>query len=198
MGRKNRSDAKRAEIIKHVYDVIAESGIEGATLSRIAKHMGIHKSLLTYYFHTKEEMIIALVDFITETYESLFLDKISHISDTRQRLETALDIVFSRQWDKVINARVFYSCFYLTLMNETIRLRFHKMYDRFKDVLKQELTIGRDQGIIDIEDPEQSAVFIVSLSEGYDCYWIISGDDKDTDRYGRHCKEQVKTLFKMK
>ena len=198
MGRKNRSDAKRTEIIKHVYDVIAESGIEGATLSRIAKHMGIHKSLLTYYFHTKEEMIIALVDFITETYESLFLDKISHISDTRQRLETALDIVFSRQWDKVINARVFYSCFYLTMMNETIRRRFHEMYERFKNVLKQELTIGRDQGIIDIEDPEQSAVFIVSLSEGYDCYWIISGDDKDAEHYGRHCKEQVKTLFRMK
>ena len=72
MGRKNRSDTKRSEIIKHVYDVIAESGIEGATLSRIANHMGIHKSLLTYYFHTKEEMIIALVDFITETYEKFF------------------------------------------------------------------------------------------------------------------------------
>ncbi len=198
MGRKNRSDTKRSEILKHVYDVIGESGIEGATLSRIANHMGIHKSLLTYYFHTKEEMIIALVDFITETYEKLFLAKISHISDPRQRLETGLDIIFSRQWDKVINARVFYSCFYLTLMNETIRRRFHTMYDRFKDVLKEELTICRDQGIIDIVDPEQSAVFIVSLSEGYDCYWIITGNDKDADRYGRHCKEQIKILFRMK
>lgn len=198
MGRKNRSEEKRTEILEHLYDVISEGGIEDATLSRIARHMGVHKSLLTYYFNTKEEMIIALVDFITDKYLKTFHDMVSRIEDPRERLKTSLDVIFSHQWVRVIDYRVFYSCFYLSIVNEKIRLRFKEMYDVMKDVLVKDLKIFREEGIIDVDSPEDAAVFIISMLEGFDYYLVVSGYDSELEKYTDYLRNQIAKMLNLK
>jgi AcrR family transcriptional regulator len=195
MGRINRSEEKKEEILRHLYDIISEKGIEGATLAKIAKRIGIHKSLLTYYFNTKEEMIIALVDLITEKYLRAFYDMASRIEDPKKRLEASLDIIFSRDWVEIIDFRVFYSCFYLSLTNEKIRHRFKKMYDRMKEALVGELSTYVDEGLVKIENPEEAAVFIITLLEGFDYYWAVSGYDREVEAYGRGLKDLLVKQF---
>ena len=197
MGRKNRSEQKREEILRHVYEIVSTQGVEGATFSRIAEHVGIHKSLLTYYFNTKEEMIISLVDVITERYIETFNDLVSRVEDPRVRLEKSLDMIFSREWVRVINFRVFYSCFYLGLMNEEIRRRFKTMYDRLKEILVRELETYMADGIVRIDDPEKTAVLIIIQLEGFDYYLAVSGYDTETEKYGRHIKEHLVTMLNI-
>jgi AcrR family transcriptional regulator len=191
MGRKNKSEQKREEILEHVYKVISAEGVQGATFSRIAEHAGIHKSLLTYYFNTKEEMIISLVDLITDRYIERFYDMVAGITDPRERLEKSLDVVFGRQWVRIIDFRVFYSCFYLGLMNEEVRARFKAMYDRLKKILVEELKTYMARGIVRIDDPENTAIFIIIQIEGFDYYLAVSGYDKKTERYGRYLKQHL-------
>jgi TetR/AcrR family fatty acid metabolism transcriptional regulator len=191
MGRINRSEEKREEILGHVYEIIRSDGVEGATFSRIAEHAGIHKSLLTYYFDTKEAMIISLVDKITERYIETFHDAVSRIQDPHERLMTSLDMIFDRQWVRVIDYRVFYSCFYLGLMNEEIRRRFAAMYDRLKEILVRELSTYAAHGIVKIDDPEKTAILIIIGLEGFDYYLAVSGYDARTEAYGRHVREHL-------
>jgi len=198
MGRKNRSQEKRLELLGHVADAIREDGIEGATLSRIAKRAGVHKSLITYYFSTKDEMIVALVDFITDQYEEAFSGLVAGIDDPDRRLETCLDIIFGRNWTQIVDYRVFYSCFYLSLMNERVRERFSLMYDRLKGFLIREIDLGRDRGIIDVEDSEKAAVFIMMLLEGFDYYWAVAGYVRDVEEYGEYFKMHIKKFLGMK
>lgn len=198
MGRKNRSDKKRTEILEHLYEIISKGGIEEATLSKIAKHMGVHKSLLTYYFKTKEEMIISLVDFITDKYLRTFYDMVSRIEDPRKRLEASLDVIFSQHWVRVIDYRVFYSCFYLSIVNEKIRIRFKKMYDIMKEVLVKDLEIFKNEGIIEIENPEETAVFIISMIEGFDYYLVVSGYDRKLEDYSTYLRNQIVKMLNVK
>jgi len=198
MGRKNRSQEKRLELLGHVSDAIREDGIEGATLSRIAKRAGVHKSLITYYFSTKDEIIVALVDFITDRYEEAFAEMVAGIDDPDRRLETCLDIIFGRSWIEIVDYRVFYSCFYLSLMNERVRERFSLMYDRLKSFLIREIELGVSQGIVDVEDSEKAAVFIMMLLEGFDYYWAVAGYVRDVEDYGEYFKAHIKTLLGVK
>lgn len=195
MGRKNKSEAKREEILNHVYEIISARGVEGATFSQIAEYAGIHKSLLTYYFTTKEEMIISLVDVITRRYVQTFYAMVSGIEDPRERLEKSLDMIFGKQWVRVIDYRVFYSCFYLGLMNEAIRARFKSMYDRLKEILVEELEGYAARGIVRIDDPETAAVLIIIQLEGYDYFLAVSGYDAKTQEYGRYIKELLTTML---
>jgi len=197
MGRKNKSVEKREEIIQRLYEIIGTHGIEGATFSQIAEHIGIHKSLLTYYFKTKEEMIIALVDTITRKYIETFYDALSAIRGSHDRLEKSLDMIFSRDWVRIIDYRVFYSCFYLGLMNEEIRTRFKAMYDRLRELLVEELKDYTANGIINIDDPEKTALLIIIQLEGFDYYLAVSGYDPQTEHYGRYVRDHLAGILNI-
>jgi AcrR family transcriptional regulator len=191
MGRINKSDQKREEILEHVYEIISTEGVEGATFSRIAERAGIHKSQLTYYFNTKGAMIVSLVDLITDKYIERFYEMVASVTDPRARLEKSLDVIFSRQWVRIIDYRVFYSCFYLGLVNEQVRARFKAMYDRLKEILVEELKTHMARGTVTIDDPETTAVFIIIQLEGFDYYLAVSGYDKKTEQYGRYLKQHL-------
>lgn len=195
MARKNKSDQRRAEILAEVYEIIARDGIEGVTFSKVAKHIGIHKSLLSYYFENKEEMIVALVEFMAESYEKGFAEMVSGITDPKMRFEGCLDILLGEEWDRIVNPTVFYSCYYLSLLNPKIRDRYRMMYERIKEVIVEELKNSAQLGVVKIEDPEKAAVLIISIMEGFDYYWTIIGHENITKDYGRYFKTQILGLF---
>ena len=122
MGRKSKADERKREILKHFYNVLNTEGYAGATLEKVAKIMGVHSSLLVHYFKSKEEMMLALVDSITDSYVNFFLHELDHIRDPDQPLKNSLDLVFSRKWTGVVDAGVFYGPYMdLTFRNRKVK-----------------------------------------------------------------------------
>lgn len=63
-GRKRRSfieEARRAQIVEAAARVVAEAGYANASLSRIAEQAGISKSVITYHFSGKDEILRSVV-----------------------------------------------------------------------------------------------------------------------------------------
>ncbi|MDC7124202.1 MAG: TetR/AcrR family transcriptional regulator [Spirochaetales bacterium] len=195
MGRPNHSDIKRSEIVQYVYKAIQDHGIEGATLSTIASYMDGHKSLLTYYFNTKEELFIALVDWCIEEYEKFYFESIKDITDYRERYEKSIELIFSRQWHENINVKVFYSCLYLSMYNPKIKIRFKDMYRRFLESLESELTLYKEKGLINIDDISGTASYILAIVEGFDQLWITMEDSHDFEKSSKLFQQQVRTML---
>ncbi|WP_030160536.1 TetR/AcrR family transcriptional regulator [Glycomyces sp. NRRL B-16210] len=53
--------ARRAQILQHAIDVVADLGYAGASLNRIAEHAGISKGLISYHFAGKSDLLKAIV-----------------------------------------------------------------------------------------------------------------------------------------
>src|SRR2546428_6717925 len=53
---------RRAEIVEAAVAVIAEQGLQNLSLSQIEKRAGMSRGQLTYYFPTKEEILLAVFD----------------------------------------------------------------------------------------------------------------------------------------
>ncbi|WP_035696348.1 TetR/AcrR family transcriptional regulator [Glycomyces tenuis] len=53
--------ARWTQILRHTVDVVADRGYAGASLNRIADHVGISKGLISYHFAGKDELLEALV-----------------------------------------------------------------------------------------------------------------------------------------
>jgi AcrR family transcriptional regulator len=49
--------ARRAQILKAAIETIAHAGYAGASLARIAKHAGISKSVISYHFRGKDDLV---------------------------------------------------------------------------------------------------------------------------------------------
>jgi TetR/AcrR family transcriptional regulator, fatty acid metabolism regulator protein len=58
--------ARRAQILRHAIDVVADHGYAGASLNRIAEHAGISKGLISYHFAGKTDLLEAIVHYVFE------------------------------------------------------------------------------------------------------------------------------------
>jgi len=189
MARKSKADIRKPEILDSFYQVLSQEGLEGASIAKIAGHMGVHPSLLIHYFKTKEEMIVELVDFMIEKYEEVYLHNIREIKDPQKRLDAILDSIFGVKWANLFDIKVFYACYYISLRNDRVYKRMKRMYDRFRELLVEEIKIYIEEGIIVDVDPERMAVLIISLVEGGNFYWTMIRDDAQIEELSRYLKE---------
>lgn len=160
------ADIRRREILESYYQVISKKGIEGSSIARIAKLMGVQPGLITHYFKTKDEMTAGLVDFILEKYEEPYFYGINEAGDYEKRFHMLLDGLFGLDSIRFVDDGAFYSCYCLTFRNRKIRDQFEKMYDRFRTLLIKELTLYMNEGVIGKVDITNAANVIMSLMEG--------------------------------
>src|SRR3954454_4319993 len=59
---------RREQIVDAAVAVIAEQGIQNLSLSEIEKKVGMSRGQLTYYFKTKEDILLAVFDRLVEQW----------------------------------------------------------------------------------------------------------------------------------
>ena len=175
---RDKAETRKKEILDSFYAVLAEEGLEGASMAKIASRMGIHPSLIVHYFSNKEEMVIELVDYMLAMYEETFLPQLQKIADPEERLLASIDALFGQEWAKLVDISVFYSCYSLCFRNARVRDSFKRMYSRLREVLVLEISELMDLGVVVRADPGRLADFLISLMEGYYFYSGLMGEDR--------------------
>ncbi len=193
---REKAELRRKEILDNFYAVLAEEGLEGASIAKIAARMGIHPSLIIHYFSTKEEMIIALVDHILARYEETYLPRLREIEDPEDKLEATIDAIFGLDWARLVDAGVFYACYSLSFRNQRVKESFKKMYSRLREVLEGETRDLMQRGILVSADPGKMADLIISMLEGYDFYRGVMEDELDFDELAPFLKRNAMAILK--
>jgi AcrR family transcriptional regulator len=188
------ADIRRREILESYYQVISKKGIEGSSIARIAKLMGVQPSLITHYFKTKDEMTTGLVDFILEKYEEPYFYGIDEAADPPGRFRMLLDGLFGLDEIRFVDDGAFYSCFSLTFRDQRVRRQFETMYDRFRTLLVRELTLLMNEGVIKMSDPSHAANVIMTLMEGLGHFEQMM-DARDYSNLCRSMKEMARRFL---
>jgi AcrR family transcriptional regulator len=61
---------RRTQIVEAAVEIIAEQGLQHLSLSAIEKRAGMSRGQLTYYFHTKEDILLAVFDHLLDRMRS--------------------------------------------------------------------------------------------------------------------------------
>jgi AcrR family transcriptional regulator len=186
--RTRKGEARRREILETFHDVLAEEGLEGASINRVASRMGINPSLIMHYFPTKEEMVCALVEHILSRYEETFLPRLRAVADPEERMRAAAEVLFGPEWPGLVNEGVFYACYSLSFRNPRVRESFRGMYSRLREVLAEEIGALVDACVIAGGDAGNIADLVIILLEGYDFYRGVMGGDERREELGRYLK----------
>ncbi len=184
MARKPDRAVRRQEILEHFYEVLASEGLEGASNSKLARHMDINPSLIYHYFSSKEALICELVDYLAEQYKRNFSPVIDTASEPGERLELIVKTLFSRDWVQLIDMGAFYSCYALSFRNERVRDSLRGMYVELRRWLAAEISALMEAGVVAGTDPEKLADAVISLLEGYDFYRCLMGEEERFDELG--------------
>ena len=186
--RKRQSAIERKPaILKAFYEVIESEGFENASVAKVAMKAGVHPSLVIHYFGSKEKMVLELVDEVLATYANLFR-RLPKEGAPGQRLERLLQLVWSREWHEAASFAVVFSFLALSQRDKEVRERVRNLYDNYRRYLLAQVSFFAEEGVIQIDDPEEAVEAFISLSEGshYFCRFHI-----DNGTFDSHCRKMI-------
>ncbi|KJS00575.1 MAG: hypothetical protein VR65_12220 [Desulfobulbaceae bacterium BRH_c16a] len=195
--RKNQTAAlRKPEILESYYNVLIKEGLEGASLSKIAKKLNIHTSLIFHYFQNKDNLTSELVELMIEKFKSTHLLAFDHIEDDEERFTALIDKIFSLQWSRTVDPGVHFGFYYQSFRDKGTLERLRKMFAWLRNYLQEQLDIFNKKGIIEVSDSRRAADYIVTLMEGLEFHAQFLNEARPFEEFAETAKKALLALLK--
>ncbi len=196
MKKRQNAELRKPDILKHYYQVILKEGIEGASIAKVAKRMKINPSLIIHYFATKDNMTVALVDYMSKIYNNLFMEMKIETDDPNKRIDRLVEIFCSDEWYRNTDISGDFSIFSISFRNKKVFRHVQNMYLDFIKLIKKELELASATGKVRIKNPERTAELIVSALEGYRHFKHFYINEPESENYRKDMMETLKQIIK--
>ena len=156
----------RARIIESAYKLIAEKGYNQTSIQMISDAIDIKKSLVYYYFDSKEELYFSLIEeFLSGSNAQTFNYDISVEGYKKELLSFGLNFIENYKSDEV------FSSFVMEVYMQSKRIpelsdRMSGFHKSFKDELRNIINVGVNLKIIDNKYIESYVDFIYTIIHG--------------------------------
>jgi len=196
-GRKNKNaELRKPEILEGYYRVLIKEGLEGTSFSKIARHLGIHPSLILHYFENKENLRLAIVELMISKYKSRHMINFDHIENDEQRFIALINMIFSYEWSRTVDPGVHFGFYYQSFRDKKISGLFQEMFQWLRDYLYEEFVIFNDKGIIEVNDERKAADFIITLMEGMEFHAQFLGQGRPFEEFAETAKKSAHAVLK--
>jgi len=196
MKKRQNAELRKPDILKHYYQVILKEGIEGASIAKVAKRMKINPSLIIHYFSTKDNMTVALVDYMSKIYNRLFMDMKIETDNPEKRLDRLVEIFCSDEWYNNTDISGDFSIFSISFRNKKVFRHVQEMYLDFIKLIRRELEIAVSTGKVKINNPQRTAELIVSALEGYRHFKHFYIDQAESENYRQDMMKTLRQIIK--
>lgn len=180
------------KILEATLETIAREKISGTRMHLIAKDAGMSQSNLHYYYPTKNELLIALLDEIQER----FTKKRAESVDLKNKsFEENLSGLFNEKKDIILNdKKIDYAQFDYWVqgtVNEEIGSKFEKTFDEWRNDISKVLLENDAYSKMDPQYKELLPFIIVSLMMGASMQYLIDEGKFDLNQYFYTAKKMV-------
>lgn len=136
-GRHASETVRRSQIIKAAYHVAAARGLDGLTVRRVAERAEVSPGLVLFHFEKKEQLVIALLDWLLETTTVLHVsDEIARIRSPLDRLRALLQQEMDRLSSEPKRMRLFFDFWSRGIRNPRIRTKMQRELARYRDAFR--------------------------------------------------------------
>ena len=136
-GNRAAEDVRRAQIIRAAYAVAGSKGLEGVTVRDVARKAGISHGLVLFHFNTRQQLIIALLDWLLETTTVLHVtDDIANIAEPLDRLHALLRMEMDRLSREPRRIRVFFDFWAKGIRHTAIRSKMRRELARYREAFR--------------------------------------------------------------
>jgi AcrR family transcriptional regulator len=179
------SEERKKEILDAATDVFVRQGIHKARVDDIAEEAGLSKGALYWYFKSKDEIIIAMLDRIFER-EFLHLQKLgSQGGSALERLNIFLDSTIAdiQRWLRLVP--IAYEFLGLVFRQKIVQQGFRKYFHTYTELLTALIQEGIDNDEFLASDARDVAISIGAILEGTILLWVYDPEVVDVERHIR-------------
>lgn len=192
---KREAKEKRVEDLANAaVEEFLEKGYENASMESIAKRAGVSKGGLYHYFGSKDELLVAANEKLTEPIYGM-MKAAAENADAREGIEKYIESYLAH-WTEHQTELLF---FFLTMTKALSCRDLWGMYEEYsKGMLKFFEDIynkGIEDGVFVQHDVKASAVTLMSALDGVTAYLIMSSRFKLEDVVGSFKEKFVNSLL---
>lgn len=180
------------KILDATLETIAREKISGTRMHLIAEEANMSQSNLHYYFPTKNDLIIALMDDLQKRFSSKRTESID--VKNKSLKENIHGILEEKKDDILNNKKVDYAQFDFWVqgtVNPEIRVKFQKTFEEWRQNIKEVLKYNKVPSSIDSKNAEMLPFIIVSLMMGASMQYLIDEGKFDLEEYFKACEKLV-------
>lgn len=128
---------RQMQIVQIIIRVIAEHGLNGATVRTISREGGFSSGVIAHYFANKDEMIRFAFDAVADTIFRRIDARLRHAKG-HERVRVILEehIPLGRRDEEAAVSIAFWE---MALHDRELKSQFHVKYGRWRDYLRREL-----------------------------------------------------------
>jgi TetR/AcrR family transcriptional regulator len=186
------SNDNNQKILDATLEIIAKEKISGTRMHLIAKEANMVQSNLHYYFPTKNDLLIALLDDL----QLKFSEKRNKTIDLKNKstIENLRGLFEEKKDDITNNKKIDYAQFDYWVqgtVNPEIRSKFQNTFDIWRSSIKEVLSKGT---LLEGKTPENAEMvpfLIVSLMMGASMQYLIDEGKFDLNEYFASAEEMI-------
>lgn len=179
----NLEQERKAQIMEAAIQVFAEKGFDQATMADIVARAGLSKGALYWYFESKEELIIAIVDFIFERELAHVLGRVEAVESAEAKLLTTLELVAGSFEQMKPLIPIFFEYWGMMMREERIRQAIAGYYHDFFEFVRPIIHHGVERGEFHADDVDSVAYSLGALIEGMGILWAADPESIDLERH---------------
>lgn len=176
----------REELLEATARLIAEKDIADFSLKELAKEAGVSQGTLYYYYSTKEDLVLDVMQRHMDGLKIDFDRWLQRHSDGTLTGERFLEIVFYKGVKLFHKAKI-----HLYLINECMRSGA-KVKERYQILLKEwqaEMEKGIQQAFPKVKDTSAYARFLLLLIDGLAVEEVLEIQNKDNSEIIRYARK---------
>ncbi|MDY6777794.1 MAG: TetR/AcrR family transcriptional regulator [Candidatus Nanohaloarchaea archaeon] len=159
-------DGTRDEIMDAVFTALCERGYSDLTMQDIADELGKSKSLIHYHYDTKDELMDAFLEHITDRMGSAF-EGLDGETATERLCNAVKDILFEMDDEGGKNVhRALIELRSVAPYRDGYPARFRKIEQSTREQMAAIIREGIENGEFDVDDPEMAADLVYEAFHG--------------------------------
>jgi len=185
------------KILDATFEIVAQNKISGTRMHLIAKEAGMLQSNVHYYYPTKNDLMIALLDRIQERFTQ---KRVSSVDLDEKSFVENLQGLFYEKKDDILNHKkidyVQFDYWVQGTANPEIREKFKKSFDiwteNITEVLKQEPSFEENKSVHYVMLP----YLIVSIMMGASMQYLMDEEKFDLNDYFTAAEKMILDFLK--
>jgi AcrR family transcriptional regulator len=179
------SEERKKEILDAAENVFVDRGLHNARIDDIAEEAGLSKGALYWYFKSKDDIILAILD---RLFEREFANlKQLHTLDVSatERLSIFVDSILKeiRRWMRLLP--IAYEFLGLVFRQKIVKQAFRTYFRTYTDMLTILIQQGIDSGEFHSPDARDAAISIGAIIEGTMLLWVYDPEAVEVEKHIR-------------
>ena len=185
-GRHASVEQRRSQIIAAAYEIAADRGLGGLTVRNVGARAGVSTGLVLFHFRTKEQLDIALLDWLLETTTVLHVgENIATIDSPLDRLLALLQQEMNRLSSEPRRILLFFDFWARGIRHVGIRTKMRRELKRYREAFRPmaEAVLRSEPGRFERVTAEALSAVAVSVIKGCAVQSMIDSKQFDLTQY---------------